>query len=189
MKIPVEVSARHVHLSEKAVEALFGKGYKLTFKKELSQPGQFLCCERVNIVGPRGSLENVAILGPTRQDTQIEISITDSIKIGKNYVIRESGDLDESESCTLSGPAGSLELDKGLIVAKRHIHLAPQDAEKLGVVDGQLGSIKINSSERSLVYNDVVMRVNKNFSLAMHIDTDESNAACAFGTVYGEIVK
>lgn len=176
MKVPIEVSARHVHLSEKAVDILFGKGHSLTPKKPLSQPGQFACEERVDIIGSRGTLKNVAVLGPIRKSTQIEISLTDSIKIGIEGMIRESGDLRETSGCTLVGPCGEYKVKEGLIVAKRHIHMTPKDAAEISVKDGQIAKVKILSNGRSVIYDDVVIRINDNFALAMHIDTDEANA-------------
>ena len=188
MNIPIEVSARHVHLSEKAVCALYGKGYKLSLRKNLSQPGQFACEERVNIIGPKGILKNVAVLGPERSKTQAEISITDSIKIGVKAPIRESGDLLNSAGCILQGPKGDFEISEGLIVAKRHIHMTYSDSQKINVKNGQIVSVKIKSEIRSLIFNDVVVRVNDNFKLAMHIDTDEANALNAHEGLCGNIV-
>ncbi len=188
MNIPIEVSARHVHLSEEAVNALYGKGYELSLRKNLSQPGQFACEERVNIIGPKGILKNVAVLGPERSKTQAEISITDSIKIGVKAPIRESGDLLNSAGCILQGPEGNFEISEGLIIAKRHIHMTPSDSQKINVKNGQIVSVKVKSEIRSLIFNDVVVRVNNNFKLAMHIDTDEANALNAHGDLYGNIV-
>lgn len=188
MKVPVEVSARHTHLSQEAVDALFGKDYKLTPKKPLSQPGQFACEERVDVVGPKGTLKNVAVLGPVRKSTQVEISLTDSIKIGIEGMIRESGDLAKTADCTLIGPNGEYKVKEGLIIAKRHIHMTPEDAAEMSVKDGQIGKVKIISNGRSVVYDDVVMRVNKNFALAMHIDTDEANALNYKPGLVGEVI-
>lgn len=188
MKIPVEVSARHVHLSQESMDILFGKGYALTPARELSQPGQFACEERVCIKGPRGKFESVAVLGPVRKKTQVELSVTDCIKIGIPAVIRESGHTERTPGCVIKGPAGEQELREGVIAAKRHVHMTPQDAQKLGVCDGEIRRVKINTSGRSLIYDDVVMRSNQNFKLSMHLDTDEANAAnWAIGTV-GEII-
>lgn len=188
-KILVETSARHVHLTEKDIETLFGEGAKLTLKKDLSQPGQFACEERVTIVGPKKSISNVIILGPARSATQVEVSLTDARTLGISAPVRESGDISGSGACKIVGPAGEIEIECGVIAAKRHIHLTPSDADEIGVSDKQIVSVKISSQDRSLIFNDVVVRVNKNFAAAMHIDTDESNAACAFGECYGEIVK
>ena len=188
-KILVETSARHVHLSRADVETLFGAGATLTHKKDLSQPGQFACEERVTVVGPKKSIPNVIILGPERPASQVEVSFTDARTLGVTAPVRESGDVANSAPCKLVGPCGEVELSEGVIVAKRHIHMTPDDAAELNVTDKEIVSVKIDSADRSLVLGDVVVRVNPNFALAMHIDTDESNAAMAFGECYGEIVK
>lgn len=184
----VETSARHIHLSDKDLATLFGEGHQLTHKKDLSQPGQFACVERVTVVGPKGQL-NMSVLGPTRKDTQVEISLTDARSIGVAAAIRESGDIEGTAGCKLVGPAGEVEIPCGVIAAKRHIHLTPADAEKMGVEDKQVVGVKIETAERSLTFGDVVIRVSPKFAAAMHIDTDESNAAGINGTVYGEIIK
>jgi len=188
-QVLVETSARHIHLSKEAVEILFGAGYELTKKKDLSQPGQFACAEKLQVVGPKGTL-NASILGPTRNASQVEISLTDARSIGVTAPIRESGDTAGSAACKLVNPANGaeLELTEGVIVAKRHIHLTPEAAEEMGVVDKEIVSVKIES-ERTAILGDVVIRVSDKFAPAMHIDTDEANACCAFGTIYGEIVK
>ena len=186
-KFIVETSARHVHLTAETVETLFGKGHTLTNKKDLSQPGQFACEEKVTVVGPKGSLK-ASVLGPTRPADQVELSLTDARAIGVAAPVRESGDVAGSFGCKLVGPCGEVEISEGVIAAKRHIHMTPEDAEKLGVSDKETVSVKLDT-ERALTFSNVVVRVNKNFALAMHIDTDEANAACAVGTVYGEIVK
>ena len=185
-KILVETSARHIHLSREAVDALFGTGYELTKKKDLSQPGQFACAEKVTVVGEKGTL-NASILGPERGASQVEISLTDARSIGVKAPIRESGDVAGSGACKLVGPAGEVELTEGVIAAKRHIHLTPEAAAELGVSDKQIVKVKIDS-DRTTIFDDVVCRVSDKFALAMHIDTDECNAACAFGEIYGEIV-
>ena len=187
-KILVETSARHVHLSQEDLETLFGKGATLTNKKDLSQPGQFACAERVNLVGPKKELANVSILGPVRPKTQVEVSYTDARTLGVAAPLRESGDVAGTPGLKLVGPAGEVELTEGVMVAKRHIHMTPEDAERLGVENGEIVSVKIES-ERTSILGDVVIRVSPKFALAMHIDTDESNAAAAFGVCYGEIVK
>ena len=187
-KILVETSARHVHLSQEDLETLFGKGATLTNKKDLSQPGQFACAERVNLVGPKKELANVSILGPVRPKTQVEVSYTDARTLGVAAPLRESGDVAGTPGLKLVGPAGEVELTEGVMVAKRHIHMTPEDAERLGVENGEIVSVKIES-ERTAILGDVVIRVSPKFALAMHIDTDESNAAAAFGACYGEIVK
>ena len=188
-EVLVETSARHIHLSREAVDVLFGAGYELTNKKDLSQPGQFACAEKLVVVGPKGSLK-ASILGPTRPASQVEISLTDARAIGVSAPIRESGDIAGSGACKLVNPdtGAELELTEGVIAAKRHIHLTPEAAEEMGVTDKQIVSVEIKS-ERTTVFGDVVVRVNKNFAPAMHIDTDEANAACAFGTIYGTVVK
>jgi len=188
-KVLIETSARHVHLSEEHIKALFGEGATLTHKKDLSQPGQFACEERVTVVGPKKSIANVIILGPARPATQVEVSLTDARTLGVNAPIRESGDIAGSGGCKLVGPAGEVEITEGVIAAKRHIHLTPADAEEMGVTDKEIVSVKFDGEGRSIVFGDVVVRVSPKFAAAMHIDTDESNAAAAFGTVYGEIVK
>ena len=184
----VETSARHVHVSQEDLETLFGKGYELTKKKDLSQPGQFACEERVQVIGAKGSFPKVSILGPVRPDTQIELSASDARSIGVDAPCRESGDIAGSGACKLVGPAGEVEVSEGVIVAKRHIHATPEDAEKYGIEDKQIVSVKVESDGRSLVFGDVVVRVSPKYALAMHIDTDESNAAFAKPGMMGEIV-
>lgn len=189
MKVLVETSARHVHLSEDALKQLFGEGAKLTPKKDLSQPGQFACEERVTIVGPKNSIVGVSILGPTRKDTQVEVSATDARTLGLPVVIKESGDINNTPGCKIIGPMGEMVLKDGVIVAKRHIHATPKDAEEAGIKDKEIVSVKVNSNDRSLIFDDVVVRVSEKFALAMHIDTDESNAAQVCPNTYGEIIK
>ena len=186
-KFIVETSARHVHVTAEAVEILFGKGHTLTNKKDLSQPGQYACEEKVTVIGPRGSLK-ASILGPTRPANQVELSFTDARTIGVIAPIRESGDVAGSAPCVIEGPCGSVEIAEGVIVAKRHIHMTPADAQALGVSDKEIVNVKLDTA-RPLIFGDVVVRVSDKFALAMHIDTDEANAAAAAGTVYGEIVK
>ncbi len=185
----VETSARHIHLSEKDLAILFGEGAKLTFKKDLSQPGQFACEERLTIEGPKKSIANVIVLGPTRPATQVELSFTDARTLGLTAPVRESGDIAGTPGCKLVGPCGSVEITEGVIIAKRHIHMTPADAEAFGVSDKEVVSVAIDSADRKTVYGDVVVRVSPSFALAMHIDTDEANAACAFGACTGTIVK
>ena len=186
--VMVETSARHVHVTEETLEILFGKGYQLTKKKDLSQPGQFACEERVQVIGPKNSFPAVSILGPTRPADQVELSASDARSIGVAAPVRESGDIAGSGACKLVGPNGEVELKEGVIVAKRHIHMTPEDAENYGVKDKQVVSVKIDSPERSLVFGDVVVRVSPSYAPAMHIDTDESNAAGLSGTVDGEVI-
>ena len=186
-KILVETSARHVHLSQEAIDTLFGKGYTLTNKKDLSQPGQFACEEKVEVIGPKGSLK-MSILGPARPASQVEISLSDARTLGVKAPVRESGDIANTPGCTIKVGENVVEIAEGVIVAKRHIHKTPADAKELGVSDKEIVKVKLDTA-RPLIFDDVVVRVSEKFALAMHIDTDESNAACAFGTVYGEIVK
>ncbi len=187
-EVLVEISARHVHVSEKDLEILFGEGYKLTPKKDLSQPGQFACEERVTVVGSKRELKGVSILGPCRKATQIELSLTDARSIGVAAPIRESGDVAGSGACKLVGPCGEVELTEGVIAAKRHIHMTPEDAEKYGIKDTQIVSVKIPTEGRALIFNDVVARVSPSYALAMHLDTDEANAAGIPGSCLGEIL-
>ena len=187
-KVVVETSARHVHLTAEQVETLFGKGHKLTVKKMLSQPGQYASNERVTVVGPKKQLANVSILGPVRSATQVELSLTDARSIGLTAPVRESGDIAGSAGCTLVGPAGEVTITEGVIAAKRHIHMTPADAEKLGLKDKDVVSVK-TSGERSVVFNETVVRVSDKFLLRMHIDTDEANAAGIAGEVEGEIIR
>ncbi|MDD2361944.1 MAG: phosphate propanoyltransferase [Oscillospiraceae bacterium] len=188
-EILVETSARHLHVSREDLDILFGSGYELTNKKDLSQPGQFACEERVDIVGAKKTLAGVSILGPVRSSTQVELSMTDARSLGVDAPVRESGDVTGSASCKLVGPKGEVVLDKGVIIAKRHIHMTPADAEEFGVKDKDVVGVKINSNGRSLIFGDVVVRVSPNFLLAMHIDTDEANAAGIKPGMKGEIIK
>ena len=185
-KILVETSARHIHLTQETVEKLFGEGYQLTVKKMLSQPGQFATNEKLTIVGPKGELK-ASVLGPVRKANQVELSLTDARTIGVKALVRESGDIEGTEGCKLVGPCGEVTIENGVIAAKRHIHFHSSDAEKFVVTNGQIVSVKVESQDRSLVFGDVVCRVSDKFSLAMHIDTDESNAAG--GPTEGTIVK
>lgn len=185
-KILVETSARHVHVNQEDMEVLFGKGYSLNAKKDLSQPGQFASEERVTLVGPKRELPGVTILGPCRGATQVEISLTDARSIGVNPPVRESGDIAGSASITLRGPAGEVTLKEGCIAAKRHVHLDPETAEKFGVTNGQNIKVACGAGGRNLVFDDVVARVDASYAPAMHIDTDESNAAG--GPTEGEIL-
>ena len=187
MDFIVETSARHIHLCPADLETLFGAGAELHNKKDLSQPGQFACEEKVQLVGPKGSLM-VSVLGPARKDTQVELSFTDARTLGlKDVPVRESGDVAGTPGIKLVGPAGEVELTEGVIIAKRHIHFNPQQAADCGVENGQVVKVRVDS-DRTTIFDDVVCRVNPNYELAMHIDTDECNAACAFGEVYGEII-
>lgn len=187
-EVMVETSARHVHLSKEHIEILFGKGAELTKKRELSQPGQFACEERVTVAGEKKSVNNVIVLGPARAQTQVEVSLTDARTLGVAAPVRESGDLSGSGSCRLIGPCGEVELSEGVIAAKRHIHLDPAAAEKFGVEDKQTVFVKIKSEERTTIFGDVVVRVSPKFAPAMHIDTDEANAAGVTAATAGEII-
>ena len=188
-KFIVETSARHVHVSEADLVTLFGEGAKLTQKKDLSQPGQFACEERVTIVGSKKELAGVSILGPTRPATQVELSLTDARSIGIHAPVRESGDVAGSGACQIVGPCGVVELEEGVIVAKRHVHLTPNDAVELNVSDKEIVWVKIESADRTTILGDVVCRVHPSFARAMHIDTDEANAVGAGRAQMGEIVK
>ena len=172
----IEVSAHHIHLSQEHVEALFGKGHKLTWKSDLSQPGQFACEEQLTIVGPKGNIDRVRVLGPTRKETQVEIAMTEQFKLGIHPPIRESGDLQDTPGCILKGSTGSVQLERGVICALRHIHMTPADALRYGLKDKSTVHVRV-PGDRELVFGDVLIRVNPNYSLAMHIDTDEANAA------------
>lgn len=189
LKFPIETSARHVHICEADFKILFGEDAKLNYVHELSQPGQYLCKERVTIVGPRGRFENVAILGPFRPETQIELSMTDTRKIGVQGVIRQSGFTDSTPGCQLIGPNGSIELEKGVIVAKRHIHMTPVDASRARVKDNDEVFVITKSYERGLIFADVVVRVSSKFKTAMHVDTDEANAFAGDEAPTGVILK
>lgn len=176
MSIPVGVSNRHVHLSADHLAQLFGKGYELTVRKELSQPGQFAAEETVTLVGPRGVQENVRILGPVRGTTQVELSLTDGRRLGMRLPVRDSGNLEGTPGITIVGPIGAVTLKEGVIAALRHIHMTPADAERFGVKDGDLVRVR-TSGPRAVVFNKVVVRVSPKFRLEFHIDTDEANAA------------
>ena len=187
-KFLVETSARHVHLTEETFKALFGENAQLHVNKMLSQPGQYACEERVSVVGPKKELANVSILGPFRKANQVELSMTDARSIGIVGVVRESGDVALTPGCTLVGPCGQVNISQGVIVAKRHIHATTKDAEELNVKNGQIVKVRLETQGRSLIFDDVVVRVSDSYALAMHIDTDESNAAMCGKEQYGEIV-
>lgn len=189
LAIPIETSARHIHMCQKDFEQLFGEGRTLTYKADLSQPGQYVAEERLTVKGPKGTFENVAILGPFRSETQLEISMTDSRKLGIPGVIRQSGDTKGTPGCTLIGPAGELAIDHGVIVAKRHIHMTPVQASQANVKDNDEVFVIMESFERSLIFADVIVRVDPNFALAMHVDTDEANAFASDSHPTGVILK
>lgn len=186
--VPVGVSNRHVHLSQSDIEALFGPGHQLGVKTELSQPGQFAAEETVAIKGPRGTIERVRILGPARKQTQVELLKGDCIKIGIAPCLRESGDLGESPGVTLIGSAGSVDIAEGAIVAKRHIHMTPQDARRFSVSDGDIVCIKLVGS-RGGVYDQVVIRVSPDYALDCHVDIEEANGMCIGPDTRAHIVK
>ena len=188
-KVLVETSARHIHLTEDAVKVLYGENATLTVKKELSQPGQFAAAnDKITLVGPKGTLA-VSVLGPTRKANQVELSYSDARALGIAGVpVRESGDVAGTPGLKMVGPAGEVDIAEGVIVAKRHIHMTPADAKEIGVEDKQIVKVKIASDARTTIFDDVVCRVSDKFALAMHIDTDECNAAGAFGEVYGEVI-
>ncbi len=187
LKIMVETSARHIHLTQEDLETLFGKDVQLTPKKALSQVGQFACAEKVEIVGPKSSIK-MSILGPVRPETQIELSKTEARTIGIDAPTRMSGELAGTPGCKVIGPKGEITLDHGVVVAKRHAHFTPEQAVEFGVKDGQNIQIKLNYNERALIFGDVIARVSKTAGLAVHIDTDEANAAGLPGTVDGEVI-
>ena len=187
MNVIVEISARHLHLSQEHLDILFGAGHQLTPKKDLSQPGQFACEEKVEVVGPKSSLK-MSVLGPVRPATQVELSLTDARSIGVKAPIRESGVVEGSGACKLVGPCGEVDLAEGVMVAKRHLHIIPEDAEKAGIVDKQIVKLSVKSEERSIIFDDVIARVSDKAATAVHLDTDEANAAGISGTVEGEII-
>ena len=176
-KILVETSARHVHVTEEALEILFGKGAELTFRKALTQPGQFASNERVTVVGPKRSIENMSILGPCRSACQVELSLSDARTLGITAPVRESGDLAGSAGCKIIGPKGEIEIQEGVIIAKRHAHIPTPLAKEWGLTGGQIVKLALGTDDRKLIFDDVVVRVGDNMGLAVHIDTDEANAA------------
>lgn len=187
-RIIVETSARHIHLSAPHIEVLFGKGSSLTVRNELSQPGQFASLERVDLVGPKKSVKNVLILGPARSSTQVEISLTDARTLGINPPVRESGDIKGSAGIKLVGPAGEVDIEEGVIIAKRHAHLTPEVAADWGISNNETVMLRIEG-DRALTFDEVVVRVSDKFAPAIHLDTDEANAAGCIGKVYGTIIK
>ncbi len=195
-KFIVETSARHVHVTQETLEILFGKGHQLEVRKMLSQPGQYASTDKVTVIGynkkdPEGPRPSAAlsILGPVRSANQVEVSFTDARSLGLKAPVRESGDIAGSGKCTLKGPCGEVELEEGVIIAKRHIHMTPEDAERFGVKNGDIVKVAVGGEGRKTIFDDTVIRVSPKFALAMHIDTDECNAAAAFGEIYGCIVK
>lgn len=185
----IETSARHVHVTREALDILFGKGFELEVKKPLSQPGQYASNQKVEVVGPKASLK-CSILGPIRPENQVELSFTDARTVGIVAPVRESGDVAGSAPCKIIGPCGEIELSEGVIIAKRHVHMTPADAEKFGVKNGQIVSVEVEQETgRKLIFSDTVIRVSEKYALAMHIDTDEANAAACSGQITGHIVK
>ena len=174
--IPISISAHHIHLSQADVETLFGADHQLTPRADLAQPGQFACEETVTLVGPRREIPRVRVLGPVRKETQVEISRTEEFMLGVNAPVRMSGDLDGSPGLILRGPEGEIKLDKGVIIAQRHIHMTPEDALLFGLKDKDMVMVRIEG-DRELIYGDVMVRVNPSYKLEMHVDTDEGNAA------------
>ncbi len=176
MKLPIALSNRHVHLSQADIETLFGAGHKLVELKPLSQPGQYACEEKVDLVGPKGTIKGVRVLGPARPNTQVEISLSDGFALGVKAPIKESGDIAGTPGVKLVGPAGEVELTEGVIVASRHIHMSLDDAAKFGVEDKQIVKVR-TFGPRSVVFENVLVRANANFALEMHVDVEEGNAA------------
>lgn len=179
----IGVSNRHVHLSQGDLEILFGRGYTLESQRDLSQPEQYAAVETVLLAGPKGSIERVRVLGPVRNQTQVEISRGDTYRLGVKAPVRESGDLKGSGQITIIGPAGSVQLEEGVIIAQRHIHMTPMDAELYGVKDGQSVQIK-STGERGLIFENVIVRISPDYALEFHIDSDEANGA---GIQHGEM--
>lgn len=188
----VETSARHIHVTQEVLEALCGEGAQLEVRAMLSQPGQFVSTTRIDVVGPKNTIKNISILGPVRPENQVEVSATDARTLGLSAPVRESGNVAGTPGVTLvnSANGNSVELKEGLIVAKRHIHMTPEDAQTFGVENGQIVNVKVDTGNgRAIVFGDTVVRVSPKYALAMHIDTDESNAGACYGEVFGEIVK
>jgi acetate kinase len=175
--IPVAVSARHVHLTERSIAVLFGAGHELHVHAWLSQPGQFAAEETVTLIGPKGSLAHVRVVGPAREEDQVEISRTDEITLGLDAPVRLSGELTHTPGVGLTGPAGRLSLDHGVVLAQRHVHVSPDEAARLGLHDRQIVQVALGSHERALVFNDVIVRVSPHYRAELHLDTDEGNAA------------
>lgn len=186
--IPINASVRHIHLTHDHVALLFGKGHQLHPIKDLSQPGQFACEETVTLVGPKGSIENVRVLGPERSATQVEISRTDEFKLGVDAPIRASGNIEDTPGLKLIGANGEVDLDHGVIQAQRHIHMHPDDAARFGVKDRDWVMVRVRG-ERGIIFDDVLIRVKDSYALDMHIDTDEANAADIGPGAMGELIK
>ncbi|NLJ99453.1 MAG: phosphate propanoyltransferase [Tissierellia bacterium] len=185
LKLPIALSNRHIHLGQEDLDVLFGKGYELTQMKDLSQPGQYACEEKVDIVGPKNTIKGVRVLGPTRSRTQLEVSISDAFKLGVEPVIRNSGDVEGTPGAKIVGPKGEVELEDGIIVAARHIHMHTTDGEKFGVKDKDIVKIR-TEGPRAVVFENVLVRVDESFALEMHVDLEEGNAA---GVKNGDLVE
>lgn len=186
--VEIEVSAKHVHLTQEDCEILFGKGATLTPKRDLSQPFQFLSDQRVTLIGPKGTMSHVAVLGPVRSATQVELSKSDCVALGVNAPLRESGDLEGSGAITIQGPAGSLDIKQGVIIAHNHIHVTAKDSKLLNLKDKDRVAVEV-LSDRPVIFEDVIIRVSQNFSCKMHIDFDEANAAFVHGFTMGRIIR
>jgi len=184
-QLPIALSNRHIHLSQKDLDVLFGEGYQLTKMKDLSQPGQYACEEKVDIVGSKGTIKGVRILGPDRPSTQFELSVSDAFSLGVKPIVRNSGDIKGTPGAKLIGPKGEVEIEEGIIVAARHIHMHTKDGEEFGVADKDIVDIKVGG-ERGLVFNNVLVRVSESFALEMHVDIEEGNAA---GVKNGDLVE
>jgi putative phosphotransacetylase len=187
LEVPIAVSNRHIHLSKEHVERLFGRNYQLNKLKDLSQPGQVACKETVTLIGPKGKLEKVRVLGPARGDTQIEISLNDGYTLGIAPPIRDSGDIEATPSVTIQGPRGQLKVDQGLICAARHIHMGPDDATRFQVTNGQRVQMKV-AGQRGVIFDNVLIRVSPTYKLEMHIDVDEANAAQIKNGQFGVLI-
>lgn len=187
-KVPIGISARHIHVSQADLDVLYGAGYQLTVKKDLLQIGQFAANETVDLLTEKGSFKNVRILGPVRKQTQVEIALTDALKLKISIPVRESGDIKGSPGITVVGPKGTVNLQEGVIAAARHIHMSISDAEKFGLKDNDIVKVRCGG-ERGLVFENVLIRVHESFRLEMHIDTDEANAAMCQNGCSVEIIK
>lgn len=184
-EVPIGLSNRHIHLSQEDIETLFGSGYELTKAKDLAQPDQYASNEKVDAKGPRGTIEGIRVLGPLREKTQVEVSLGDARTLGVDTVLRDSGDLEETPGVKLIGPKGEVELEEGVIIAARHIHMSEEDGEKFGIKDSDKVRVKV-SGPRGLIFENVLARVSPNFNLEMHVDIEEGNAA---GVKNGDLVE
>lgn len=185
LKLPIALSNRHIHLGQEDLEVLFGKGHELTKTKDLSQPGQYACEEKIDIVGPKRTIEGVRVLGPVRARTQIEVSVSDAFQLGIKPMVRDSGDVQATPGGKIVGPKGEVELKEGIIVAARHIHMHTSDKDKFHVEDGDIVRIKTDG-QRGVVFENVLVRVHEDFALEMHVDVEEGNAS---GIKNGDLVE